>query len=363
MICFLFMAILLFAQNVMAQPSISSTSGGWSHGASVTISGTGFGTKTTAAPLLYDDFEGGSNGSNIKPNNPVVGTAWDDFVGGGTQVPRYSNAISRGVSAISSLHDFETDGTYNSSLEYFNSTATTVYFTFWWRHEKTSVNWRRQNKPWIQYGSNGTYPEMYTGFGSPSDTDGGIRNSIQDDPAPGNATLYGSTNISDIDGTWVRLEVYLVQSDVDVANGTFCYWTYRSYLGTPSFVEEACSTTQKMRTQDRTWNQWHFGSYFTNDDPAGAKGRVYVDDIYFDNTRARVEICSASTWAARTHCEIQRPTAWSDTEVTIVTNQGDLGALDGGGRYIYVVDSSGGVNSDGFLIAAGGAVTVIGYGD
>lgn len=47
----------------LAAPSVSSTSGTFSHGNSVTISGSSFGSKSTAAPVKYDDFDGGVAGN------------------------------------------------------------------------------------------------------------------------------------------------------------------------------------------------------------------------------------------------------------------------------------------------------------
>ena len=41
-----------------AQPSIASTSGTWSHKGTVTITGSGFGTKAAPAPVIWDDASG-----------------------------------------------------------------------------------------------------------------------------------------------------------------------------------------------------------------------------------------------------------------------------------------------------------------
>ena len=41
-----------------AEPSIATTAGSWSHGAAVTIAGSGFGVKPLAAPTVWDDASG-----------------------------------------------------------------------------------------------------------------------------------------------------------------------------------------------------------------------------------------------------------------------------------------------------------------
>lgn len=61
------LSIFVF-QNVYAAPNISGTSGTFNHGLSVTISGSGFGTKSSqngAAPVAYSDMENNSTAARI----------------------------------------------------------------------------------------------------------------------------------------------------------------------------------------------------------------------------------------------------------------------------------------------------------
>lgn len=53
-------ALLALPAVVEAQPSISTTSGTWNHGATVTVSGSGFGSKSNAPPVVWDDASGGN---------------------------------------------------------------------------------------------------------------------------------------------------------------------------------------------------------------------------------------------------------------------------------------------------------------
>jgi len=78
---------------------------------------------------------------------------------------------------------------------------------------------------------------------------------------------------------------------------------------------------------------------------------VYLDDIYFDNTRARVEIGNASTWNSCTRRELQVATAWSNTGVTFTVSPGVFNS--GAQAYLYVVDAQGVANSQGFPITLG----------
>ena len=53
------LSLAICTAPAMAQ-TVSGVSGTVQHGATITISGSSFGTKPTAAPLVYDDIEGGS---------------------------------------------------------------------------------------------------------------------------------------------------------------------------------------------------------------------------------------------------------------------------------------------------------------
>ena len=79
-------------------------------------------------------------------------------------------------------------------------------------------------------------------------------------------------------------------------------------------------------------------------------GTIDVDDFYMDNTRARVEVCNAPTYSASTKCELQLPTAWSDSSITATLKKGYLSA---GTAYVYVVNAAGNVNASGFAVTVG----------
>jgi hypothetical protein len=87
----------------------------------------------------------------------------------------------------------------------------------------------------------------------------------------------------------------------------------------------------------------------------GAPPQPQLDfgEIYVDNTLARVEICNASTKNSSNHCEIQIPkTQWVDGQLQVKINQGSF--TDNSAAYLYVVDSTGAVNANGFPVTIGG---------
>ena len=75
--------------------------------------------------------------------------------------------------------------------------------------------------------------------------------------------------------------------------------------------------------------------------------RIYYDDVYVDDTQARIEVCDSATWSSRTHCEVQPPTTWSDSQIAYNLNYGTFSAGDTG--YIFVIDTSGILHSGGAL--------------
>jgi len=338
--------------DVGTGPSISSTSGTWSDGNSVTIYGSGFGSKSQAAPHIWDNFEGGSNGQSIDGKDPVIGPSWDTFTSHGYP-PKYSNNGNRSNSTLCSRHDYVSGSQYNCSLEYYLVTST-VYFTYWWKYDLQSGVYNRNTKPWVEYGQDGgSWPAAYIGFGNPDYNDGGLRNSVQDQPHPTDGTLWGATSLTSVNHKWIRIEQYLEQSSPNVSNGTFMTWVQKPY-NSPAVITFDLNSGENAymtRTQSYQWRQWHFGSYFARDvAPSGgggsSSGYIYLDDIYFDVTRARVELGNASTWAGCTQREIQIPSSWSSSSVTITVNQGAFSGF--GGKYVYVVDSEGRVNSNGY---------------
>ena len=77
---------LLAPLNATAAPSISGVNGTVSHNQSVTISGSGFGTKSPAAPRVYSDFEDGTAGAALSSSDWALSYEYDP--------PRYSNELS-----------------------------------------------------------------------------------------------------------------------------------------------------------------------------------------------------------------------------------------------------------------------------
>jgi hypothetical protein len=86
-------AIVVFSCSIgWAQVTVSGHSGTWTHGSSVTVTGSGFGSKSTAAPLVWDDCSG---------TNPLTlwSGAWPDSSWEATYRANYRTpaTVGRGV--------------------------------------------------------------------------------------------------------------------------------------------------------------------------------------------------------------------------------------------------------------------------
>jgi hypothetical protein len=107
----------------------------------------------------------------------------------------------------------------------------------------------------------------------------------------------------------------------------------------------------KMRNTSENWTEWTFGGAYYDMCGSTETATIDVDDFYMDSTRARVEVCDAATWSARTRCELQLPTAWSDASITATFKKGYLPSSTT--AYVYVTNAAGNVNAAGFPITVG----------
>jgi hypothetical protein len=70
---------------------------------------------------------------------------------------------------------------------------------------------------------------------------------------------------------------------------------------------------------------------------------VYFDDIYIDGTVSRVELGNSGDYSLCDHVEMQVPTTWAATEITVNVNTGSFADQDA--AYLFVVDADGNVSN------------------
>jgi hypothetical protein len=185
-----------------------------------------------------------------------------------------------------------------------------------------------------------------TGF---CDLDGGMVVPTYTEPSGShNDGEYPGVRQRDLMGSMKHLQVWISPSIPEGAdNGYVRIWVD----GRPYNVDNLTTVMPGVGY----WNQVRIG-YYTAHDAIGectdsGDAYTYWDNVYIDNTPARVELGDAATYAACTHREIQIPSSWSASQVAVTFNQGTFGS--GETAYLYVVTASGGV-SPGYPVTLGG---------
>jgi hypothetical protein len=344
---------------------VSGVSGMFSQGGSITITGSAFGSNADGGPMLYDNFDNAtgdivtSAGAGKEPQIHAGAlssyTAWVRD-GGGDYTSRAITRDNDSLKAGSTWHarmNFDSNlGNFwglNLHVPHQVGTGDELYVTFYFRFTKTHANYGRQIKSMVWYSGGSNDQGYFNAALGTCQANDVWRGELLD------VAYTGSTGVSAqaINGQWVRQELYFKQGAPSTSNG-YLYGAIFSPTGTPSFNPSA-SGNIVTRTDSLVWSDWYFGGGYYDDCndadfpafPGEETATIDVDEFYMDDTLAHVEVCDSPTWAGRTKCELQVPTAWSDTSITATFN---IGYLSSGNAYVYVINAGGGVNAQGFEI-------------
>lgn len=330
---FLFIGIIITPEKTFAAPTIIGVTGNITPDAQVTISGNSFGSKSPAQPWLYDNFESNTAnaGDSILNRAPKIGTIrWKyyDFGGDGQG------------SALSYNSTQAYDGVFSAYQADNGSAEQDIYID----GQKTK----------IRYVSYRFRRSGYSGGVWKLDrTTGGTTNNPPYDSAPnfgyGNTagTYYnncsafyefaGDMFLPSAD-QWHRMETYLVAS-TDPSVGRIVLW--EDYSKQTDLAVSTCSSS----CGTCGWDTW-MSPLIANH--SGNIIHTWIDDVYIDNTLARVEVCNTPSWGSRTDCEIQIPVTWTDSSITVSSKVGKF--IDGSSAYVYIVDAAGNANATGFPV-------------
>jgi hypothetical protein len=335
-------ALLFFSLNIYAAPGIPSfSSGTLEHNETVVISGSSFGSKSTAGPMWYDNFDAGTTSADIEGESPTIdnctdSSTWSSFLQGGNDNPNTYNASTYyGNDGKAAFHDCT--GQNTCALRVFVDESDRAYLTFNWYYHKNGSSNPDNNKffIWRNYSEDASY--QYFSMGEPGTGDESLRYhwvwSLS-----GYDTEYLGKSLYDFDDHWIRVEVVLDQSSTGSADGSVTALIHY-YTGSAWVISELYNNNS-MRTRSGSMDLYDnvdYGYYFSRKD-ANTHSQIYSDNFYYDNTWARVELGNASSWAACTKREIQIPTAWSASEITITFNQGAFATDDT--VWVYVCDSN-----------------------
>ena len=359
-----FLLAIFWSASAYAQPQVTGFSGSLIDGSSITITGSSFGA-TGPTIQVYDNFEGGTNGANIKigAGSATIGE-WTSVTYLYPTPPKYSNAHS-----LSGSLAFRGDATVNSDGG--NGSETTAFkmgfttsdiFVSYWYYFPTTSDW-----PCINGGNCNNKLVWVTGSGT-SDDDRTIPTNLPSGKSTPNSWFYPACN--DCVGGEPPFSPSLLMSK----GKWYRFWAYLHGAGNATDHEELwvaspsseanLTATRRINRTTQIWNTDFNGfnrvmingfNRWCND---CAESAPTFDDVYVatgSGARARVEIGDAATYVACKNLSIATVTSWSDTSITVTIRQGSFGNLNN--AYLYVIDADGNVNENGYLLSDGGGNT------
>ena len=331
------------AQYSYAAPVVTGTSGTLGQGETISILGSGFGTRPQPAPFYWSNYEDYAVGQS------ALQAGLDDLGTDGQGLP-----YIRSDRAISGSKSLRMDYLLNKDSMFprigkGGLTSTSVYVSAWMYWTRTAGD---GNGAFIfklvRGGANPPYsgvPRFYeTIFPEP--------NGIVTAADRGSVNSAGSTTwtqdlrgLQNRDG-WHRIEYYYQLSTPGVSDGIFQSWV--------DGIRNVNLLNDRNRLSGNSSLINYVMSPFDGNDSYGLSNsyRIWVDNFYIDTTRARVEIGNASTLVASNTRYIQPTTQWSDGSISVKL---ELNTFTEGQRvYLYVFDSTGNVNSQGYPLTIGG---------
>lgn len=346
--------VLLWAAGVLASfsiaaatPLVAAVSGSVAQGSHLTISGSGFGTKSPAKPYLWAPMDGSS-----RPSSLGIVTSWTSLVqltyanhcgpaGGGCLVGTPSNGVSTNAWTASITSPANSD---------WNAYGRKIYI---YRKSKRDFSYNiSKNVKIIRMWGMGTpssplaRPTFYFATSNGRVEVAGIPQNGPLDYTMPPATLRRAMGPV---GQWYTEEILIKSnSSPDSADGDFRLDINggADLVSFPNRQWETNTLTLKVPKgyagdgRMRILYPIHMvveGSDGWVPTPAGSQ--YWVTDVYVDNTWARVMIGDSPVFSRTTDREIQIPYRWSDHAIKVHVN---IDAFPPGKpMYLFVVDANG----------------------
>jgi hypothetical protein len=302
-----------FTVTVTAPPVV----GGITHGTPYTITGSGFGTRSNYGSTAPNPSNNGTlvwslldfDGSTIEGNS-----GWN-FNTGGTTHWIHETGSPRHARSPKWARRWNPDGA-NSNIQYLRCLIThpadsDCFFMSYWLRTRTTAS----GKTIRIYGSNIGSGEGFW-----------INHGVSRYVTPPGAYDAVPAAIAD---EWARVDILIEGRSAGTARQRI--W----YLGNSS------NSPVYSSTSSTAYIGGDINPAFGAGCDVGSSSVMYwgFDTAYVDLSRARVELANSATWSSVTYSEIQPPTAWSDTSITIRPNCGAFAS--GQTAHIHIFDASG----------------------
>jgi hypothetical protein len=327
----------------------------------VRITGSGFGTKSTAAPAVWDDGAGTSISAKWSLGVPNAATNSEYNI-------RYRNVGYRGVAGPHANSSAYIVGGHTNTWSPSSGGNVMITKTRSAHAEGDIVYARayiRLDPSW-QFGAtldDNNHKWWVTNFGGagPYETDyfyidldqGKFNNSstavqhktsvghgLTATDANGHSNWWGSSR-NPVSG-WTLYEVE--QRFSTGTNGYLKVWADGALV-----MNYAGSTDASPGSSIAVG----FGGYSSTYTISPVNNFRYFTDVYIDFTPARVVLANASSLDRATIVEPQIPISWSDNSIDVTFNAGKF--VSGDTAYLFVVDATGARSATGVQITVGGA--------
>ncbi len=343
-------------------PILSDVNGVVEDGDLVAVSGVGFGVKMNVAPLMWDNFD--QVGTQYEVGNKLDESG--GWVAGDSINSRYYNPEYYSEGARTGSTKYVRADTPVQTLEggvdshcpfYYDAEMdlNKIYVTFWVRVDYDGYYYDVNCSPvdggtgcgnvkWFRvvHATNPFYGDLVPYVGSSFTLATNTLGAGFSHKTGGTGSVGTQYHGLPTNSTWVRVEYILRESSAPggVFDGTEdgnMVVKYQQGGEGGLFVDmvNRVGTTGILGSLDH-WRAVRFREYNRN-------GIVDIafnfDDIYIDNSWARVEIGDNSDFELCTHREVQVVTAWDDESVSFEVNQGSFS--DKEEVYVFVVNEEG----------------------
>ncbi len=346
------------------------------------ISGEGFGVKNPVEPLSFDDFENGT--LNQPLGEAKLGLGWNhqasvngtDCCHGDYCDPctHYSNDRSHGGSASAKVV------VDNYGYNFFGWVAggeyTELYVRYWRYFDPYYDDLHNicNHKQIYLYNEGDALQWLLGAVQSegdawPSASQGDCSSTFLDYNGyarPTTVSYSEASYIPENQNQWKRWEFFIRNDRPSSAeNGSKQLWIDgKQLLGRINYSKPSGNEPNLMVEDPENMNlvandcareqqyiqDFRIGAMVHNDDPCNSRAGgtepdiTYIDDLYVDQTRARIEVCNVPDFSEKeqngAHCEVQIPRfVWSENEIQFQTNQGTF--VSGEDLWVFVVRSDG----------------------
>lgn len=326
-----FAFLLLCTASLLAfsAPSINGISGEFKDGASLTISGLGFGNSGQAIPVLWDSVDNQDYLSGLPDKSEVPeGGGYTFDINGSAWASKVLVDKSKGRGIRESSYRGGSQKSYFKwSNELGSKNLRNVYISWWFWAGADPAGSGGSNKfirVWDDHDGEHTrisWTQMHMTY-------------VAKDLNPENKVSWNSWK-GDV-GQWNRFELW-VSADSKIIKA----WTNHKLVhNVNDFIKSPSSKGFDLDVFGFDPN--------VADDYAGF--RFNFGDIYISGSQARVEVSDTPTWSeSGSHREIQIPVSWSDNKINVNLNLGALSNVNN--LYLYVIDEKGNVNQDGYPLS------------